>query len=100
MLKLGLLTSLIVDPDSAILGYPDGKQMPMNADHRSICKFDTTTDLSYVILRSGLASTVPSLHRYYCVIDALNECTNLASLFASTLAELNGSSPLCILITS
>lgn len=61
MLKLGLLSSLIVDPDSATLGYPDEKQMPMNADHRSICKFDTTTDPNYVILRNALASTVDSI---------------------------------------
>jgi len=61
VLKMGLLSSLIVDPDSATLGYPDEKQMPMNADHRSICKFDTTRDPNYVIVRNALASTVDSI---------------------------------------
>lgn len=33
----------------------------MNADHRSICKFDTTRDPNYVIVRNALASTVDSI---------------------------------------
>ncbi|KAI1749523.1 WD40 repeat-like protein [Xylaria castorea] len=57
-LSIGLLSVLIVNPDSATLGYPDEKQMPMNADHRSICKFDTPSDPNYIILRNALAVTV------------------------------------------
>ena len=57
-LKVGVISTLIVDPDSATLGYPGEKQMPVNADHRSICKFDTPTDPNYVTLRNALASTV------------------------------------------
>ncbi|KAG8532551.1 uncharacterized protein KY384_002428 [Bacidia gigantensis] len=60
-LKYGPLSTLIVDPDSAILGYPEEKQVPMNADHRSICKFDTPMDPSYVTLRNALALTVQQL---------------------------------------
>ena len=60
-LKMGVISTLIVDPDSATLGYPGEKQMPMNADHRSICKFDTLTDPNYVTLRNALASTVQSI---------------------------------------
>ena len=62
-LKIGLLSTLIVDPDSATLGYREEKQMPMNADHRSICKFETPTDPNYVILRNALASTVQSISK-------------------------------------
>ena len=62
-LKIGLLSTLIVDPDSATLGYHDEKQMPMNADHRSICKFETPTDPNYIILRNALASTVQSISK-------------------------------------
>ena len=57
-LKIGVISTLIVDPDSATLGYPGEMQMPVNADHRSICKFDTPTDPNYVIIRNALASTV------------------------------------------
>lgn len=50
--------TLIVDPESAVLGYPEEKQIPMTADHRSICKFETPLDPNYIILRNSLASTV------------------------------------------
>lgn len=50
--------ALIVDPDSATLGYREERQMPMEADHRSICKFETSSDPNYVILRNALAFTV------------------------------------------
>lgn len=50
--------SLVVEPESALLGYREEKQIPMAADHRSICKFDTTSDANYILLRNALASTV------------------------------------------
>lgn len=62
-LKIGVLSTLIVDPESATLGYREEKQMPMNADHRSICKFETPTDPNYVILRNALASSVQSISK-------------------------------------
>lgn len=62
-LKMGVFSRLIVDPDSATLGYREEKQMPMNADHRSICKFEAPTDPNYVILRNALASTVNSISK-------------------------------------
>ena len=57
-LKMKLFSSLIVDPESAILGYREEKQIPMTADYRSICKFDTPTDPNYALLRNTPASTV------------------------------------------
>lgn len=60
-LNIGMMSRLIVDPDSAILGYKEEMQMPMNADHRSICKFDSPTDPNYVIIRNSLASTVDDI---------------------------------------
>ena len=62
-LSMGVFSTLIVDPDSATLGYHEEKQMPMNADHRSICKFETPTDPNYIILRNALASTVNSISK-------------------------------------
>lgn len=60
-LKIGIISTLIVDPDSATLGYREEKQMPMNADHRSICKFESPTDPNYVSVRNALASTVQDI---------------------------------------
>lgn len=52
--------SLVVEPESALLGYREEKQVPMAADHRSICKFDARSDANYILLRNALASTVTS----------------------------------------
>ena len=61
-------------------------------------EIDSERPLWQRLFSSGILQA--SLHRYYWIIDALDECINFASFFASTLAKLNGSSPLRILITS
>lgn len=60
-LTMGMMSRLIVDPDSAVLGYKEERQIPMNADHRSICKFDTPTDPNYIMLRNALSTTVDDI---------------------------------------
>ena len=62
-LKIGVLSTLIVDPDSATLGYREEKQMPTNSDHRSICKFETPKDPNYITLRNAFASTVQNISK-------------------------------------
>ncbi|KAI9778642.1 MAG: hypothetical protein M1816_004005 [Peltula sp. TS41687] len=62
-LSKGVFSKFIVDPESATLGYREEKQMPMNADHRSICKFETQIDPNFLILRNALASTVNSISK-------------------------------------
>jgi esterase/lipase len=58
-LSIGKVFSrMIVTPDSAVLGFRDEKQMPMNADHRSICKFDSVNDPNYQTIRNSLETTV------------------------------------------
>ncbi|BCS04131.1 NACHT and WD domain protein [Aspergillus luchuensis] len=57
-LTIGLFSILIVDPNSATLGYREEQQIPLGADHRSICKFDALTDPNYVTVRNALALTV------------------------------------------
>ncbi|CAH0017931.1 unnamed protein product [Clonostachys rhizophaga] len=54
-------SSLVVNPESAVLGYREEKQIPMTADHRSICKFDTPEDSNYALLRNALAATVSKI---------------------------------------
>jgi NACHT domain/Putative serine esterase (DUF676) len=61
--KMKFLGSLIVDPESATLGYREERQMPMTADHRSICKFETPFDPNYIVLRNALASTVSKISK-------------------------------------
>ncbi|TVY40204.1 Vegetative incompatibility protein [Lachnellula occidentalis] len=58
-LSIGKIFSrIIVPPDSAVMGFRDENQMPMNANHRSICKFDSTADPNYQIIRNSLETTV------------------------------------------
>ncbi|KAJ5189674.1 hypothetical protein N7472_008688 [Penicillium cf. griseofulvum] len=59
--NMKMFSSLIVDPESAVLGYREEKQIPVTADHRSICKFDTPEDPNYALLRNALASTVSNI---------------------------------------
>ena len=63
-LNIGMFSTLIVDPDSATLGYREERQMPMNADHRNICKFETLQDQNYVILRNSFAFTVRNVSKF------------------------------------
>ncbi|KAK5659672.1 hypothetical protein OQA88_880 [Cercophora sp. LCS_1] len=56
-------SALIVDPESATLGYRDERQIPMNADHRSICKFHSPQDQNYIIIRNSLVSSIAGLSR-------------------------------------
>ncbi|MCJ1405745.1 hypothetical protein MMC11_008975 [Xylographa trunciseda] len=62
-LHIGVFSTLVVDPESATLGYRKEKQMPMNADHRTICKFETPTDPNYIILRNAFAATIQGISR-------------------------------------
>ncbi|PKX91768.1 NACHT and WD domain protein [Aspergillus novofumigatus IBT 16806] len=59
-LSIGVFRVLIVDPDSATLGYREEKRIPLNADHRSICKFEAPSDPNYILIRNALASTINS----------------------------------------
>lgn len=56
----GVGKSLIVDKDSATLGYPNERTAYLNANHRDICKYTTPTDANYLTVRNALATTVSS----------------------------------------
>lgn len=60
-LKVGPLSARIVHPDSATLGFGEEQQIPLLADHRSICKFETPKDPNYILVRNKLASVVRKL---------------------------------------
>ncbi|KAK2808480.1 hypothetical protein FQN50_004688 [Emmonsiellopsis sp. PD_5] len=62
-LTIGPLSKMIVRKDSATLGYREENQVPLTADHRSICKFSTPDDPNYKVLRNALALAVQTLDR-------------------------------------
>lgn len=53
--KIGFSSRLIVNKDSAILGYTNEKREPLKATHRSICKFDFPSDPNFVTVKNALA---------------------------------------------
>jgi hypothetical protein len=59
--NLKLFSSVVVDKDSATLGYPQERIALLNADHRGICKFDQPSDSNYKTLRNAFISTVESI---------------------------------------
>ena len=59
--QIGLTSILIVDKESATLGYPNEKSALLNASHRGICKFDTPSDPNYVTLRNSIVSCVEEI---------------------------------------
>jgi hypothetical protein len=60
-LNLVLTKEVIVDRSSAILGYRGERPAPLNADHRSICKFDAPSDPNYRTLRNAFIATLDSI---------------------------------------
>lgn len=52
---------LIVDKDSATLGYRNERREYLNANHREVCKFQTRKDINYRTVRNALASTIDDL---------------------------------------
>jgi hypothetical protein len=60
-LNIGFFRTLIVEKESATLGYDGEQQIPMYADHRSICKFDSMSDTNYKTLRNVLSQVVQNI---------------------------------------
>lgn len=56
--NLGINSTLIVEKDSAILGYTRERTAYINADHRGVCKFDSPEDPNFLILRNAFVSTI------------------------------------------
>ncbi|KAG8531039.1 uncharacterized protein KY384_004396 [Bacidia gigantensis] len=51
-------TSMILEKDSSILGYPGEKSRALDADHHNVCKYDSPSDPNYVAVRNALQSLV------------------------------------------
>ena len=53
--------AIVVDRNSATLGYPNENHGPLEADHRSICKFDDQSDPNYKILRNCFVKSIEAI---------------------------------------
>jgi hypothetical protein len=54
--SLRISSALIVNKESATLGYPNEQSALLNATHRGICKFNAPSDPNYISLRNVLAT--------------------------------------------
>jgi WD40 repeat protein len=54
----GFGRGLIVDKDSAVLGYANERNELLNANHRDVCRYADPTDPNYSTIRNALASTI------------------------------------------
>lgn len=59
----GISSGLVVDKNSAVLGYKGESSTFINANHRDICKFDGVSDPNYIKLRNSLGLAVDDLLR-------------------------------------
>lgn len=49
---------MVVEAESSVLGSPGEISIPLDADHLSICKYETRNDSSYIEVRNILKSLV------------------------------------------
>lgn len=54
----GVSKTLVVDKDSATLGYHNERTAYLSANHRDVCKYTTTSDPNYITVRNSLASVI------------------------------------------
>ncbi|KAI1769316.1 hypothetical protein GGR53DRAFT_153782 [Hypoxylon sp. FL1150] len=56
--NVGPMSFPIVEKHSALLGYPNEIQQPLNANHHDVCKFTNTSDPNYISVLGALRSIV------------------------------------------
>ncbi|KAI0122935.1 hypothetical protein BJ170DRAFT_118323 [Xylariales sp. AK1849] len=54
----GMTKIIVVERDSAILGYSNEISAPLNADHHTVCKYASRHDPNYVTVRNVIRSMV------------------------------------------
>ena len=59
--NLVVKNAIVVDRNSATLGYANEHVWPLEADHRSICKFDDQSDPNYKILRDCFLKSIEAI---------------------------------------
>ena len=59
--SVGVSSLLIVNKESAVLGYPNEQSSLLNATHRGICKFDSPMDPNFVSLRNVLVTMIRNM---------------------------------------
>ena len=59
--NLAVKNAIVVDRNSATLGYAKERVWPLEADHRGICKFNDQSDPNYKILRNCFSKSIKEI---------------------------------------
>ena len=83
--SIGLTKMIVLEKESAVLGYPREISRPLYADHHGVCKFSSPEDANYVSVRNALGSLVEEIA---CQVDvsagqSMDELQTLQGLFSS-----------------
>ena len=65
----GVGKGLIVEKDMAVLNIKNERTVYLNANHRDICKYATTSDSNYVPVRNALASVIETFRHQAVVLE-------------------------------
>ena len=68
---------MVVEKDSATLGYRDEISKALFADHHTVCKFESVLDSNYIHVRNALkslVSTFRSAGKKSRVVDSIHGC--------------------------
>ena len=60
---IGPRKMMVVEKDSAVLGYPKEISRPLYADHHGVCKYSSPEDANYVSVRNALGNLAEQLAR-------------------------------------
>ncbi|KFY38625.1 hypothetical protein V494_04289 [Pseudogymnoascus sp. VKM F-4513 (FW-928)] len=83
--KVRATKMMIVEKDSAVLGYPNEISIAVNADHNTICKFPSREDVNYVTFRNLLKSTVDKFRKKVKkLLETFEDTQDLATMLATS----------------
>ena len=83
---IGPKKMMVLDKDSAILGYSKEISRPLYADHHSICKYASPEDANYVNVRNALGTLVEEIACKWgaSAEQAMDEVQTLQGLLSSS----------------
>ena len=82
---IGPKKMMVLEKDSAILGYSKEISRPLYADHHGVCKYSSPEDANYVSVRNALGTLAEEIARKVGVSadQAMDEFQTLQELFSS-----------------
>ena len=69
----GVGKSLVVGQDLATLGYANERREYLNANHREVCKYDSSEDANYRTVRNALASVTDVIRSRHALAQLEND---------------------------